>query len=58
MLRKIPETQRDGKFDEQWEGLYEIKKDLGKGTYQLLNPASGKEIPQMWNAQMMKKCYF
>ena len=57
VLRRIPEAQKDGKFGEQWEGPYEIQEDLGKGTYRLLNPANGKEVPRTWNAQMLKKYY-
>ena len=57
VLRKIPEAQKDGKFGEQWEGPYEILEDLGKGTYRLLNPKNGKEVPRTWNAQMLKKYY-
>ena len=57
VLRKIPEAQKDGKFGEQWEGPYEILEDLGKGTYRLLNPKNGQEVPWTWNAQMLKKYY-
>ena len=46
------------KFSKQWEGPYEIKDVLGKGTYKLTNLSNRKEVPKMWNAIFLKKYYF
>ena len=43
MLQRIPEVVRKGKFGEQWEGPFEIREVLGKGTYKLTNVENRKE---------------
>ena len=57
VMRRILEVMQKGKFSEQWEGPYEIKDVLGKGTYKLTNLSNGKDIPRTWNATFLKKYY-
>ena len=59
MLQRIPEVVRKGKFGEQWEGPFEIREVLGKGTYKLTNVENRKEVPQTWNAtwRIGRKCH-
>ena len=57
MLRRIPEVVQKGKFEEQWEGPFELKVALGKGTYLLTNVQNQKDVPQTWNAMYLRK-YF
>ena len=46
VLQRIPEVIRKGKFGEQWEGPFEIKEVLGKGTYKLVNVHNRKDVPR------------
>ena len=48
---------RKEKFSEQWEGPFEIKEVLGKGTYKLTNLSNKKKVHRIWNALFLKKCY-
>ena len=57
VMRRIPEVMQKGKFSEQWEGPYEIKEILAKGTYKLINLSNGKDVPRTWNAMFLKKYY-
>ena len=57
VLRRIPEVMHKGKFGEQWEGPFEIKEFLGKGTYRLTNVQNRKNVPRTWNAMYLRK-YF
>ena len=54
-MKRIPEVMQKGKFKEQWEGPYELKEVMGKGTYKLTNLSNGKEVPRTWNAMFLKK---
>ena len=45
VMRSILEVMQKGKFSERWEGPYEIKEVLGKGTYKLTNMSNGKDVP-------------
>ena len=31
-------------FNEQWDGPFEVKEVMGKGTYKLTNLSNGKEV--------------
>ena len=57
VMRRILEVMQKGKFSEQWEGPYEIREVLGKGTYKLINLSNRKDIPRTWNAMFLKKYY-
>ena len=57
IMRRILEVMQKGKFSEQWEGPFEIREVLGKGTYKLTNLSNGKDVPRMWNAVFLKKYY-
>ena len=57
VLRRIPEVVQKGKFGEQWEGPFEIREALGKGTYRLTNVQNWKDVPRTWNAMYLRK-YF
>ena len=46
-----------GKFGEQWQGPFEVKEVLGKGTYQLTNVQNKKDVLRTWNAMYLRK-YF
>ena len=46
VLRRIPEVVHKGKFDKQWEGPFEVKEILRKGTYWLINVQNRKDVPQ------------
>ena len=41
-MRRILEVMQKGKSIEQWEGPFEIRDVLGKGTYKLINLSNGK----------------
>ena len=56
-MRRNPEVMQKGKFSEQWEGTFEIREVLGKGTYKLTNLSNEKDVPRMWNAMFLKKYY-
>ena len=55
IMRRIPEVMQKGKFSEQWEGTFEIREVLGKGTYKLTNLSNGKDVPITWNTMFLKK---
>lgn len=57
VMRRIPEVVQKGKFGEHWEGPFEIKEILGKGTYKLINVQNGKDVPRTWNVMYLRK-YF
>ena len=57
VMRRIPEVMQKGKFSQQWEGPYEVREVLGKGTYRLTNLSNGKDVPRTWNAMFLKKYY-
>ena len=56
-MKRIMDVIQKGKFNEQWEGPFEIKEEMGKGTYKLINLSNMKEVPRMWNAMFLKKYY-
>ncbi|KAK9070269.1 hypothetical protein SSX86_010669 [Deinandra increscens subsp. villosa] len=45
-----------GKLAPNWEGPYVVKKDLGKGAYELAH-LDGKPIPRTWNSAQLRRCY-
>ncbi|XP_022002988.1 uncharacterized protein LOC110900387 [Helianthus annuus] len=45
-----------GKLGPNWEGLYVIQEDLGKGAYRL-SRLDDTAVPCSWNAAQLKKCY-
>ena len=57
IMRRIPEVMQKGKFSEQWEGPFEIREVLGKGTYKLTNLSNEKDVPRTWNTMFLKKYY-
>ena len=56
-MRRIPEVIQKGKFSEQWEGPYEVRKVLGEGTYKMTNLSNGKDVHRTRNAMFFKKYY-
>ncbi|GKA89477.1 reverse transcriptase domain-containing protein [Tanacetum coccineum] len=44
------------KLGPKWEGPYEVKEALGKDIYKLRD-RDGKQLPQTWNVNNLKKCY-
>ena len=55
IMRGILEVMQKGKFGEQWEGPFEIREVLGKGTCKLTNLSNGKDVPITWNDMFLKK---
>ena len=49
-MSRILEVMQKGKFNDQWEGPYEVKEVLGKGTYKLTNLSNVKDVLITWNA--------
>ncbi|XP_076932897.1 uncharacterized protein LOC143598608 [Bidens hawaiensis] len=45
-----------GKLAPSWEGPYQIKEVLGKGTYTLMH-LDGSAIPRTWNEAQLRRCY-
>ncbi|XP_076915495.1 uncharacterized protein LOC143574865 [Bidens hawaiensis] len=50
------EQEPPGNLAPTWEGPYKIKQVLSKGAYKL-EKLDGTEIPRMWNAAQLRKCY-
>ncbi|XP_076916054.1 uncharacterized protein LOC143575620 [Bidens hawaiensis] len=44
---------KDGKLAPQWQALYNIEAEVGKGVYQLLS-MDGRILPKSWNAVHLK----
>ncbi|GKF19936.1 hypothetical protein Tco_0068574, partial [Tanacetum coccineum] len=49
-------TEDTGKLGPKWEGPYEVMEALRKYAYNLRD-RDGKQLPQTWNVNNLKKCY-
>ena len=59
VLRNCRDSQSIGeqrKLSPTWEGSYLVSSEVEKGAYRL-QTIDGKEIPNTWNAQHLKKYY-
>ncbi|XP_074336981.1 uncharacterized protein LOC141674160 [Apium graveolens] len=58
VIRKIEasEVGERGKLDSNWEGPYDVRKTLGRGSYKL-ETLNGDEVPRTWHASNLKVCY-
>ncbi|PON34196.1 hypothetical protein PanWU01x14_346400, partial [Parasponia andersonii] len=48
-------TGNSSKLDSNWIGPYEMIKALNNGAYVLKELKTGKNLPNTWNAQHLKK---
>ncbi|PON69734.1 hypothetical protein PanWU01x14_085180, partial [Parasponia andersonii] len=48
-------TGNFSKLDSNWVGSYEVIKALDNGAYVLKKLKTGKSLPNIWNAQHLKK---
>ncbi|XP_056691831.1 uncharacterized protein [Spinacia oleracea] len=59
VLRRTAATGKgkaEGKFTANWEGPYQITKEVAPGSYHLMK-MEGRELKNSWNANMLKKYY-
>ncbi|XP_056694947.1 uncharacterized protein [Spinacia oleracea] len=59
VLRRTAATGKgkaEGKFSANWEGPYQITKEVAPGSYHLMT-MEGRELKNSWNANMLKKYY-
>ena len=59
VLRKVFENTADpsaGKFQQNWEGPYIVKRADESGSY-ALDKLDGTPIPRMWNVMHLKRYY-
>ncbi|XP_056694872.1 uncharacterized protein [Spinacia oleracea] len=59
VLRRTAATGKgkaEGKFTANWEGPYQITKEVALGSYHLMT-MEGRELKNSWNANMLKKYY-
>jgi hypothetical protein len=59
VLRRTGATGKgkaEGKFSANWEGPYQITKEVAPGSYHLMT-MEGRELKNSWNANMLKKYY-
>ncbi|XP_026458907.1 uncharacterized protein LOC113359500 [Papaver somniferum] len=62
VLREIPPYQigSDGKLEKRWDGPYIIKRIIGNGAYELMDPEgknTGRKLERPWNILYLKKYY-
>ncbi|PON37157.1 Ribonuclease H-like domain containing protein, partial [Parasponia andersonii] len=50
-------TGNSSKLDSNWVGPYEVTKALDNGAYILKELKTGRNVPNTWNAQHLKKYY-
>ncbi|PON74511.1 Ribonuclease H-like domain containing protein, partial [Parasponia andersonii] len=50
-------TRNASKLDSNWVGPYEVVKALDNGAYILKELKTGKNMPNTWNAQHLKRYY-
>ncbi|XP_026384066.1 uncharacterized protein LOC113279600 [Papaver somniferum] len=62
VLREIPPYQKggDGNLEKKWDGPYIIKRIVGNGAYELMDPErknTGRKLDHPWNRIYLKKYY-
>ena len=49
LRNNVRDGRKGDKLVKRWLGPYSIKKDIGKGVYQLLNPLTGQTLKKTVN---------
>jgi hypothetical protein len=56
VLRRIQDESGLHKLNSRWEGLFTVKQVTRPGSYRLQFP-EGRDVPNSWNVQNLRKLY-